>query len=161
MENQNKCKVCAIIGATPNEQPWGYDEEYFDCVMAKTRIAMILLEVIRQGCHTFISSLEQGTEMWAAEACTAIRDYGGDIELVCVPTSESQADRWHPERRERYFRLLQKCSEVIEVDDEVIDSADEYILENADLIIKQGPLGERADSLFHRAVEMGKRIIEI
>ena len=161
MENQNQCRTCAFIGATPDEQPWGYDEEYFDCVMAKTRIAMILLEVIRRGCHTFISSLEQGTEMWAAEACMAIRDYGGDIELVCVPTSESQADRWHPERRERYFRLLQKCSEVINFDEEDNDGADEYILENADLIIKQGPLGKRADSIFHRAVELKKQIIEI
>lgn len=150
--------TCAFIGSTPDEFPWGYDEEYPDCVTEKAKIATKLLELIRCGCRRYISSLEQGTEMWAAEACAAIREYGGDIELICVPTSETQANRWHPERRERYFRLLENCSEVINVG---TGGADEYILQNADIILKQGILSVRAEAILKRAIEMGRQVIVV
>ena len=158
-------KKCAIIGSTPEELSYGYDEEYPTCVALKTKLAERQLELIQEGCVEYISSLEQGAEMWGAEACAAIKALGGQVKLTCVPTSESQADRWHPERRERYFRLLEECSEVINpVHDgsDACGSADDYIISHADLLLVVGDrLGERASRIVEQAKARGAGIIRV
>ncbi|MCI8387482.1 MAG: DUF1273 domain-containing protein [Clostridiales bacterium] len=145
-------KICAITGVTPDDLDYGYDEEDIACVETKAAIADQLLHIIGEGCTTFMSSLEQGAEMWGAEACAAIRALGGKIDLICVPTDELQAKRWHPERRERYYKLFEECTDVVTVDD-----SNEYILENATHVLAVG----KSTPLTEEAEKRGIKVIKI
>ena len=149
-------KTCAIIGATPETLSFGYDEEHYSAVAMKVAITEAILELIQRGFTDFISSLEQGAEMWGAEACSGAIRLGSQIRLICVPTSEEQANRWHPSVRERYFRLLEACTEPLRC------RSEDYILENADAILVAGSdFCARTAALIAEASRRGIELIRI
>lgn len=149
-----KINKCAFIGATPDELDFGYDEDSFGAIRMRAAIAAKLLLLIQDGCTAFISSLEQGVELWTAEACVTIIGLGGKLTLTCVPTGETQTKRWHPQLRDRYYDTLERSSYVIEPRGG--PSSEDYILDNADLIVVVGErLGKRANEIIERAKERG------
>lgn len=168
----NYSKTCAIIGATPEVLSFGYDEEHPNAILIKKQLASSILTLIENGYDRFVSSLSEGVEMWGAEVCAAIRKSGSPLELICVPTFEEQANRWYPSVRERYFNLLEHCSEVVYTkfsqdepmpeDRESFERAecDRYILENSDAILVIEPLDDRAKTLIFQAKEKQIPIIE-
>lgn len=167
-------KTCAIIGATPETLAFGYDEEHYDAIVLKKKLAESILALISQGVVKFISSISEGVEMWGAEVCAAIRKSGSPLALELVPTNEEQANRWHPSVRERYFTLLEECSDVVYAklsDEEKLDRTlhemaerafcDEYILSNSDMIVAAGELDMRAGSIIQAANDRGIPVIRI
>ncbi|MBQ8508312.1 MAG: DUF1273 family protein [Clostridia bacterium] len=148
-------KYCAIIGETPEELSFGYDEDYLTCVEMKRDLLMAMVKQIEQGVTGFLTAVEQGAEMWCAEACLAMKSKGGQIELICAPTCEEQANRWHPERRERYFTILEQA-------DDVCEGGDEYILSNAAVLLVLGhPAGTRAARLIDAARKRGLTLCQV
>lgn len=151
MSNKN---ICAIIGENPEELEFGYDEDYYTCATMKFRLVTALQELISDGVDTFVSTLDQGVSMWGAEACTAIKKFGGNIKLIAAPIAEDQANRWHPERRERYFSLLEEADEVISPHVEI--SGENYIFDSVDEVICFGnPAHPRLSGIIKRAEERG------
>ena len=126
--------ICAIFGEGPDELSFGYDEEYYTCAVLKMRLVSAMQEAIADGCEAFASTLEQGVAMWGAEACVAM-----DASLVAVPNGEEQASRWHPERRGRYFRLIETCDTFVDVSNAGC-AAEEYILQSCSHAIILGSL---------------------
>ena len=161
-------RTCAIIGATPATLSFGYDEEHYDAIRIKKTLAETVLSLIERGAVEFISSLCEGVEMWGAEVCQAIRSSGSPLKLTCVPTNEEQANRWYPAVRERYFELLEKCTDVVQAhltDEQKSDSetheaaerssCDDYIIDHSDLLLCVGKADERAERLMERAKQTG------
>ncbi len=133
MKNNN---LCAIFGENPSELEFGYDEDYYTCAIMKYRLVSAMQDAISDGCCEFISTLDEGAAMWGAEACIAIKLLGGNVSLTVAPTSENQADRWHPERRERYFDLIEKADTFISPGGD--EYGEDYILKNAGRVIILG-----------------------
>ena len=159
-ENETGKRLCAIIGEDPEELPFGYDEEYPTCIFMKQQIVSGMLEAMKQGVSGFISSLEQGVEMWSAEACDAIRRMGGGLSFIAVPLSENQADRWHPERRERYFDLIDRSDETCYPTETV--TSEEYILDRISFLIVFGePASGHAKTMLDGAKARGIPITHI
>ncbi len=142
-------KTCAIVGSTPNEFDFGFDELHPHAVRTKAVIVNSILEIISGGCEEFITSLSQGVELWAAEACAAMIRTGCPIKLTGVPICEDQAARWHPELHDRYYRVIGQCTELVtptlfDPDDPAAECfvpesfSEDYILENADMILVVG-----------------------
>lgn len=131
-----KRRICAIVGENPEELEFGYDEEYLLCTEMKYRLVSAMQEAIGEGYADFASTSEQGAPMWCAEACAAIKALGGRITYTAAPESESQADRWHPERRERYFDILEKADAIVDAWEEC--HGIEYILAHCDKMIVLG-----------------------
>ncbi len=129
-------KICAIFGENPSELEFGYDEDYYTCAVMKFRLVSAMQDAVSEGCCEFVSTLDEGAAMWGAEACIAMKSLGGNITLTAAPTSENQADRWHPERRERYFDLIEKADVFIPPCGE--EYGEEYILKNAGRVIILG-----------------------
>lgn len=154
----NYTNLYAIFGENPDELDFGYDEEYYTCSKMKLRLVLAMQKALANGCDGFITTVEQGAAMWGAEACIAMRESGADTSLVCVPTSETQSSRWHPERRERYYNVLEASDEVVEDTDGV--SAEDYILDIAThaIILGESP---RLAALILRAREKGVEIIAV
>lgn len=151
--------LCAIFGENPDELEFGYDEEYYTCSKMKLRLVLAMQKLVESGCSGFISTVDQGAAMWGAEACIAMRENGANVKLIAVPTSELQASRWHPERRERYYNVLEAADEVIE-QKEV--SAEDYILANVTHAIFLGDTDiPRLAALLERAKNAGAEIIHV
>lgn len=151
-------KMCAIFGEGPDELEFGYDEDYYLCAIMKYRLVAALQESVMKGYVDFVSTVEQGAPMWGAEACDAIKQLGGEITFTAAPNSEDQADRWHPERRERYFGMLERADEIIEPVGELYGT--EYILSHADRVIVLGDTThKRLHELTKRAEDMGIEVI--
>lgn len=127
--------ICAVFGEGPEELSFGYDEEYYTCAVLKMRLVRAMQAAIADGCTAFASTLDEGVPMWGAEACLAM----GGASLIAVPTLEEQASRWHPERRERYFRLIEECDTLVDAFTEGL-TAEEYILEGCSHAIILGGL---------------------
>ncbi len=154
MENR---KICAIVGEVPEELEFGYDEDYYLCAEMKYRLVSAMQEAISEGYTGFAATAEQGAAMWGAEACAAIKELGGRITFTAAPEYESQADRWHPERRERYFDILEKADEFIDPSEECHGT--EYILANCDKVIILGdPALPRLAAVFDEAKSRGIKV---
>ncbi|MBE6612363.1 MAG: DUF1273 domain-containing protein [Ruminococcaceae bacterium] len=150
--------ICAIFGENPDELAFGYDEDYPTCTEMKFRLVTAMQALIGEGCSCFASTLEQGAAMWGAEVCDAIRGLGGTVRFIAAPMSEEQASRWHPERRERYFHLLEMADELISPMAET--AGEEYLLQNADAILMLGDTANpRLADIADRAEKGGIRVI--
>ena len=142
-------KICAIFGENPDELEFGYDEEYYTCSKMKLRLVLAMQSLIDSGCDSFISTVDQGVAMWGAEACIAMRERGKSVTLIAAPMGELQAVKWHPERRERYYSVLEAADEVIE---RCEMSAEDYIFENITHAIFLGDINiPRLAALLERA----------
>ena len=131
-----KRKICAIFGENPSELSFGYDEEYYTCTLMKYRLVSAMQDAVAQGYTEFVSTLDEGAAMWGAEACVAMKEFRCDVTLTAAPTSENQADRWHPERRERYFDLIERADGFIPACED--ECGEDYILKNAGRVIVVG-----------------------
>ena len=129
----NGVKLCAVFGENPEELVFGYDEEHYTCAEMKYKLVAAMQEAIECGYTNFISTVEQGPPMWAAEACMAIKELGGQVSFTAAPLSDCQADRWHPERRERFFTVLEHADQIADYED-----AASYIIKNASCVIVVG-----------------------
>ncbi len=151
MEN---VKLCAVFGENPDELVFGYDEEHYLCAQMKYRLVAAMQEAIERGYTHFISTVEQGVPMWAAEACMAIKELGGNVLFTAAPESDDQAERWHPERRERFFTVLERADDMIGQSDDICGT--QYIINNSDCIIIVGDMAhERLSNIALRAEEAG------
>lgn len=138
---------CAIFGPKPSELEFGYDEEHIQCAHMKLKLVNAICDTAISGCKNFASTIDQGACMWGAEACLALRECGVNISYIAVPRSEYQSNRWHPERRERYFSLLERADYVADCGEM---GADEYIICNASRALV---LGESTSGRLKRVVE--------
>ncbi len=151
-------KICAIFGESPNELEFGYDEEYFTCAEMKYRLVAAMESALSDGFSGFASTLEQGVPMWGAEACAAVKQLGGRVSLIASPISERQADRWHPERRDRYFSLLEAADLIVDANSS--HNGEDYIFDISDRVIILGSLSHpRIKALARRAAELGKETV--
>lgn len=108
--------ICCFTGHRPQKLPWGYDEEYEDCIRLKLKLACEIEAMRQKGVTTFISGMAIGVDMWAAEIVLDLeRAYPQDtIKLIVAIPFEGQANKWSVEYRERYFDIL------AQVDDDIV-----------------------------------------
>lgn len=177
-----KDKICAITGSTPNEYSFGYDEESMNCALEKRLIVQAVFALASVGVTGFLSTMNEGAELWGAEAVGhIIETFNREITLGCVPTSEEQASRWHPDTRDKYFGLLEKYLETDAIpkrhdpdgdqfgadrdqfgEDIYNYDADQYIADKADILLVCGDKpGEHAEKLIREFEGRGKKVIRM
>lgn len=175
-------KICAITGSTPNEYSFGYDEENMNCALEKRLIVQAIFALVSVGVTGFLSTMNEGAELWGAEAVAhIITTFNRDITLGCVPTSEEQASRWHPDTRDKYFDLLENYLETDAIpkrhdpdgdmygadrelfgEDIYAYDADKYIADTADMLLVCGDKpGVHAEILMREFEGRGKKIMRM
>ena len=106
-----KEKCCAIIGSSILSFPWGYDEDDEVCCALKLLVINKIFQLYKQGISRFIVPLDSGIGLYAAEAVNILRESHTDMELICYVPYEEQAVKWSPQLRDRYFAVVEKCTE--------------------------------------------------
>ena len=95
---------CVIAGRTIGEWSFGADESHSDCIALKLTLANKIAELCSAGISDFVCNCEWGTALWAGEVVIAMRA-AQNIKLHIVMPTESQANRYTNEMRERFFNL--------------------------------------------------------
>ena len=108
-------KTCAIIGCSPMDFPWGFDEEDEDCAALKLVLMNRITKLRGEGCMRFAVSMDCGVGLYAAEIIHALKETDSELETICYVPYEEQATKWAPELRDRYFNALAACTEVVNV----------------------------------------------
>ena len=103
---------CAVIGQHPLRFPWGFDEEDDGCRRMKLEMAQRIMDLLQRGVTEFQVACDPGVGLYAAEVVNALRENGSTIRLACVLPHEEQATKWTPQLRERYFNMLEGCTEL-------------------------------------------------
>ena len=111
----SKKNTCCFTGHRPQKFPWGYDEEWEDCVKLKLKLACEIEAMWKKGVTTFISGMAIGVDMWAAEIVLDLKSaYPQDtIKLIAAIPYEGQANKWSVEYRERYFDILAQADQEV------------------------------------------------
>ena len=108
-------KTCAIIGCSPMCFPWGFDEEDVGCAALKLLLLNQITRVRSKGCTKFHICMNCGVGLYAAEIICGLKEADEELEAICYVPYEEQATKWTPELRDRYFKVLAECTEVVNV----------------------------------------------
>ncbi len=73
-----------------------------------------ILAAVRAGCHTFISGMAYGVDIWAAEIVIRMKDQFPDmnLHLIAVIPFAGFDEPWNEEWRRRYRALLSRAEYV-------------------------------------------------
>jgi uncharacterized phage-like protein YoqJ len=105
--------ACAFTGHRPVRFSFGYDEEDEKCIRLKLTLAAQISRLIEIGVSTFYTGMALGTDQWCAEIVLDMKRQYPNVRLNAVLPCETQASKWSPEQRERYFNTLADCDDVI------------------------------------------------
>ena len=106
-------KACVFTGHRPMRFSFGYDEEDDRCIYLKLIMAQEIVKLIESGVSLFYTGMAQGVDQWGAEIILSMKKQYPHIQLIAVLPCETQANRWSPAQRERYFNMLAVCDDVI------------------------------------------------
>ena len=71
-----------------------------------------ITRLYREGCHTFITGMCVGVDLWAAEEVLALRRDHPEVELVAAIPFEGQEAAWPQAARRQYQRVREACQRV-------------------------------------------------
>jgi uncharacterized phage-like protein YoqJ len=163
-----KKNTCCFTGHRPQKLPWGYDEEWEDCVKLKLKLACEIEAMRKKGVTTFISGMAVGVDMWAAEIVLDLKSaYPQDtIKLIAAIPYEGQANKWSVEYRERYFDILAQADQEVIFQEHYTKSCmherNRFMVDNSAYMIAvfNGDKGGTANTL-HYAESKGLNIVII
>lgn len=105
--------ACAFTGHRPVRFSFGYDEEDEKCLRLKLVLARQISALIEGGVSLFYTGMALGTDQWCAGIVLDMKRQYPNVRLTAVLPCETQANKWSPEQRERYFNTLAECDDVI------------------------------------------------
>ena len=105
--------ACAFTGHRPVRFSFGYDDEDEKCIRLKLMLAAQISRLIESGVSTFYTGMALGTDQWCAGIVLDMKREYPNVRLTAVLPCETQASKWSPEQRERYFNTLADCDDVI------------------------------------------------
>lgn len=119
-------KTCAIVVASPGAAP--------------AEVSAKLEAAIRAGCCRFLSGLEYGAGLSAAEEVLRQREIRPGLTLECVIPYEEYTSAWDEASRDRYFDILSRCDRetmlMRRFAPDCIQRQREYLLRNSDITIE-------------------------
>lgn len=105
--------ACAFTGHRPERFSFGYDNEDEKCIRLKLIMANEIAKLIEKGVFLFYTGMAQGVDQYGAEIILDMKRQYPHIQLIAVLPCETQANKWPPAQRERYFNILAVCNDVI------------------------------------------------
>lgn len=105
----DKSTTCTFTGHREAKLPWRGNEGDKRCLRLKEMIYDAAESVYRSGVRHYICGMATGADFYFCEAVIALREEHGEVTLEAAIPFEGQADRWTPEQKTRYERLVSAC----------------------------------------------------
>ena len=74
-------------------------------------------EAVDDGYTKFISGMQRGVDVWAAESVLKLRNEGRPIQLIAASAFRGMEKQWNQEWQERYRKILASAGEVHNISD--------------------------------------------
>lgn len=131
---------CAIIGGNLQQIPTFVDKTDKHTVKLKDMIiAHIMSLIIDDGVTYFMSGMELGAELYAAETIVALKKWFLEIKLECVFPYETQAASWPEYYRHKYYETAASCDKETFItrrfNERSYEMKDYYLISNADYVL--------------------------
>ena len=68
---------------------------------------------ISNGYETFISGMQRGVDLWAAEIVLRLHDAGENVHLIAATPFKGMETRWDEEWQRRYREVIKKADEIV------------------------------------------------
>jgi uncharacterized phage-like protein YoqJ len=159
--------ACAFTGHRPMKFSFGYDEEDEKCIRLKRVLAEQIETLIKCGVSMFYSGMGLGVDQWGTSIVLDKKQQYPNVRLTAVLPCETQANRWSPEQRERYFDTLAQCDDVITLNahytPDCMFQRNRYLVDQAGYILAVYDGGEKGGTAYtvRYAREKNRRIIVI
>ena len=159
--------TCAFTGHRPSNFSFGYDEEHPDCTKLKLVMAAQIASLIANGVTTFLTGMALGVDMWGAEIVLALKSQRPDLRLIAVLPCETQADKWSPQQRERYFNILAASDETVYVSRhytrDCMFKRNRWLIDHASFVLAVYNGGQKGDTAYtvHYAYQQKRAVIVI
>lgn len=102
-------KTCSFFGLRPRQLPFGFDEADNRCAALRDRLRTETLKLMREDSEHFITGMDMGVGLLAAETVLELKDLCPGITLECAYPYEDQAARWPESVRDRYYDIASRC----------------------------------------------------
>ncbi len=99
-------RACAFTGHRPERLAFP----------EKDVIAWLKKEIERavdDGYTTFISGMQRGVDLWAAEEVLRLKDAGKNVRLVAVVPFRGMEQRWESDWKIRYHRVIKNAAQIV------------------------------------------------
>lgn len=132
-------RTCCFSGHRPAKLPWRANEADALCIALKNELLCRLDGIYEAGYRHFICGMAIGCDMYFAEAVLELRKKYPDITLEAAIPCGSQPERWAPDQRRRYNRLIDACDKVtvlqIEYSADCMMRRNMYMVDRASLLL--------------------------
>lgn len=136
MENN---RSCAFTGHRPSRFSFGYDEEDCRCVRLRRIIKEQINTLICAGVTHFYTGMALGVDQWAALAVLELKRQHPEITLTGVRPCDTQAVKWSPEHRERYYGIMSRCDDEYLISykytPDCMHKRNRYMVDHADYVL--------------------------
>lgn len=131
---------CAIMGGRLADIPFFTNKRDKRTIKIKNRIFVEMLKLIlNEGVTYFMSGMELGAELYAAELVSKFKRDFPDLKLECVFPHEQQASDWPEYHRYFYYETASHCDKETFITrrytPDCYDMRDRYLISNADFIL--------------------------
>ena len=106
MIDNDRQRVCTFTGHRPERLAFPEKEV----------IAWLKNEIKRaidDGYTTFISGMQRGVDLWAAEEVLRFREAGENVRLVAAVPFQGMEQRWEEDWKIRYDQVIKRAAEVV------------------------------------------------
>lgn len=134
-----KVNIACFTGNRVQRLPFIFEEMNTESTLIKNKLEYEIKRAIAKGYTHFISTMQLGIAMWAAEIVLRIKEFYPEITLEAILPYENQASHWTENQRDRYFHILSECNYVgyasIHYIPSCNDLANKYIVDKSSLLI--------------------------
>lgn len=162
--------TCAFTGHRPEKLPCGDDENHQACLNIKATISRQISRLYEQrAVKQFISGGALGVDLWAAEAVLSFRQTHSDVSLLIAVPFRGQADKFPPDKRARYERIL-KEADVVQVLQEPFSKdcffkRNDYMIDKSEVLVavydRSSNVRSGTGYTVNKAIQKGRNIIFI
>lgn len=132
-------KTCCFTGHRPEKLPWGKNEADLRCLSLKRKLRDALETAFAEGKRHFVCGMARGCDLYFAETVIALKMEHPDITLEAVIPFAGQSEKWSPEQRQRWERLVAECDRKTVLQElytpDCMHRRNRYMVEKSSLVI--------------------------
>ncbi len=103
--------ICCFTGYRPHR--FGFTPDGLRPEQVQKALGAQIARLVAEGCHTFITGMCVGVDLWAAEEVLTLRETHPHVRLVAAIPFEGQEAHWPQADRRQYRRVRDACQQVV------------------------------------------------
>lgn len=165
---ENEFLSCCFTGYRPQKMPFKIDRRDSAFIAFENRLITRIIELINNGCTTFISGMATGFDIIAAECVLEARQLINHtiVQLICAVPFIEQAKAYPALWRERYDKILEECDKTVLISDRYYSGCymkrNIYMVNNSDIVLAffDGKPGGTKNTVDY-AARLGRKVINL